>query len=687
MRFKKDFRQYLAILLVQIIALFLLDQWMDGLRVQSIGAALGVAAAYVAALILYWWLFLHFFSWLPVWIFPLISFALADVIFLLLEQVVPGILTVDLKTAVLTSILLTTVNAILGGFLSLDVDARFDEYIARKLVAKRSKPERTQEPGFLFLEIDGLGQEIFERALSEGRMPTLKRWAEAGTHRILPWETDFTSQTGAIQSGILLGNNENIPAYRWWDRKRGRTIRVGNFGDAAEIEANLSNGSGLLSRGGASRGNLFSGDADECLFTLSAIDNRKRDAGPMLYLYLINPFTMTRLLTRYVLRVLLEWLQALWQKIRRDKFIVSARGPRYAFLRAAIDPLLQDITTFTVISDLLRGLPAIYTVYPAYDDLAHFAGMNSPEAMQSLEEIDRYFARLENVLKITPRPYYPVVLSDHGQSTGPTFQAAYGETLEQLVQKSLGDSPRVIAPAGSNDAWDKINTFLNDSLSTEMRSTRVLRTMLQSKMQNGLVAIGPPQDEKETQPTPNGDADHRLMVLVSGCAGLIYFTDSRERASYEEIQSRYPDLLLNLISHPGIGFVLVRSAHDGDLVLGKLGIYFLDQDFFEGENPLSQYSKNAPQLLRRESSFSNCPDILVNTNLDPASGELPGFENQVSHHGGLGGPQNRPFIFHPAFLPLDGKPLVGAVEVNRLFTQWKAFAQNRPGHSEKAPDR
>lgn len=674
---KRAIRQYLTITLVQTVALLLVSLWMDGLHIQSFTAAAGIALAYVAFLVLYWWLFINFFSWLLVWLFPLVTFVLAGVVFMLLGNLLPGILITDFNTAIWSCTTLTAVNAILGGFLSLNIDAKFDQYITQKLVDRRGNPVRTNRPGFLFLEIDGLGKKVFELALAEGRMPTLKRWLDEGSHRILGWETDFTSQTGAAQAGILLGNNDNVPAYRWWDREKGRPVRVGNFSDAAEIEAQLSNGRGLLAHGGASRSNLFSGDAAECLFTISAItgDGDRRGTGPGYYLYLANPFTATSLISRYISRVFKEWFQALRQKMRRDQYRVSARSPRYAFLRAAIGPFLQDITTYIVIGDLLRGLPAIYTSYSAYDDLAHFAGMRSPEAMQSLEEIDHYFARLENVLKIAPRPYHTIVLSDHGQSSGPTFQAAYHESLDQLVQKSLNHTSQVISPQSINDAWDKVNTFVNDAIYAKTRMASVLRIMLQSKTYNGLVSLGPLKDEIRTRPENGKGIDGSPMVLASGCTGLIYFTGSRRRLTYEEIQARYPDLLVSLIDHPGIGFVLVRSAQNGDLVFGKEGIYFLDQDDFEGRNPLSAYPKNAARLLRRESSFANCPDILVNTNLDPASEELPGFENQASHHGGMGGPQNHPFIFHPSSLPVNGGSLVGAVEVNRLFRRWRKIAQ------------
>lgn len=674
---KKHIRQYITITLVQAIALLLVSLWMDGLQIRSFSAAIGVAFAYLAMLVLYWWVFLNFFSRLPVWLYPLVTFALTGGIFMLLGNLLPGILIADINTAISISMILSAVSAVVGSLLSMDIDARFDQYVTRRLVQLRGKPEETEKNGFLFLQIDGLGEKILRRALAEKRLPTLQRWLDEGTHRILSWETDFSSQTGAIQSGILLGNNDDVPAYRWWDRVKRRIVRAGNFADAAEIEARLSNGQGLLANGGASRGNMFSGDAAESLFTISTLGHRERELSPGFYLYLINPFIIASLNVRYSLCVLKEWWQALLQKIRRDRYIISARSPKYAFLRAAVSPLLQDITTYTIISDILRGVPSIYALYGGYDDLAHFAGMDSPEALQSLEEIDRYLARIDRVLQIAPRPYHTIVLSDHGQSTGPTFRAGYGMTLQQLVKKSIKGNLQIFAPQDVNDTWDKINAFLSDSIHADTRSARLLRLMLQTRTRDGVVTSGPPGHELEDRQNPAGFTDSGLVVLASGCTGLVYFTDFARRATYEEIQSRYPDLLIDLVSHPGIGFVVVRSSQDGDLVLGKAGIYFLEQDNFEGENPLAGYSANAARLLRRESSFSNCPDILVNTHLDPLTGELPGFENQVSHHGGLGGPQNHPFILYPAALPYDGKSPVGAMEVNRLFRGW--CEESRPG--------
>lgn len=674
MRFRDHIRQYITIIVVQIIALLILGR-LPGLQIQSFSEIIGITLVYLIAQVIYWWSFINFFSYLPAWLYPLVTFLLSGGILMLLGNLVPGILIADFRTSFWIIMILTSMNATLAGILSLDIDQQFNKVITQRLVTLHEKPAKTDVPGFLFLEIDGVSEKVFRRALESGNMPTLKRWYDEGTHKIVGWETDFTAQTGAIQSGILLGNNKDIPGYRWWDRSLGRSIRSGNFWDAAAIEKRLSNGHGLLAGGGASRGNMFSGDAAESLFTISTVLNRERDAGPGFYMYLVNPFVTARLIIHFISGIVREWWQAFRQKLRKDKFIVNSRNFFYAFIRAGEGQLLQELTTYIVSNDILRGIPAIYATYAGYDNVGHYAGMETSEAFETLAEIDRFFARLAHIVKQAPRPYHIVILSDHGQSNGGTFQKAHGITLNQLVKSSLnGHSPLIISPTTA-ETWDHINTFLSDSIQADTRTARVLRTMWHSKIRNSLIEMGTNGEIQESQDKHAPIQDESLIVFGSGCTGLIYFTDSKQRMTYEAIQYRYPDLILNLVNHPGIGFALVRSSGNGDMVLGKAGIYFLDHDTFEGENPLSNFSPNAAALLRQESNLTNCPDIIINTSYDPVTEEICGFENQVSHHGGLGGPQSFPFIFYPSALPVNGKPIVGAVEVNRLLSSWREAIQ------------
>ena len=48
------------------------------------------------------------------------------------------------------------------------------------------------------------------------------------------------------------------------------------------------------------------------------------------------------------------------------------------------------------------------------------------------------------------------------------------------------------------------------------------------------------------------------------------------------------------------------------------------------------------------------------------------FEELISFHGGLGGPQTEPFILHPARLRMPDEPVVGAEGVNALLRGWRA---------------
>ncbi len=142
----------------------------------------------------------------------------------------------------------------------------------------------------LLLEIDGLAHEVVLRALRDGTMPNLARWVAAGSHRLERWETDLSSQTGACQAGILHGNNEDWPAFRWWEKDRGKPIVTNHPRDAAELESRHSNGRGLLFADGASRANILSGDAPHSMLTMSTVLVRRRPLGRDYAVYFAQPY-------------------------------------------------------------------------------------------------------------------------------------------------------------------------------------------------------------------------------------------------------------------------------------------------------------------------------------------------------------------------------------------------------------
>jgi len=58
------------------------------------------------------------------------------------------------------------------------------------------------------------------------------------------------------------------------------------------------------------------------------------------------------------------------------------------------------------------------------------------------------------------------------------------------------------------------------------------------------------------------------------------------------------------------------------------------------------------------------------------------FEELISFHGGLGGPQTRPFVLYPPTLPEPSHDLVGASSIHRLLAAWRWDLQ----HDARPPD-
>jgi hypothetical protein len=126
----------------------------------------------------------------------------------------------------------------------------------------------------------------------------------------------------------------------------------------------------------------------------------------------------------------------------------------------------------------------------------------------------------------------------------------------------------------------------------------------------------------------------------------------------------------SLVTHPGIGFLLVRSEEHGALVMGASGIHHLDSGEIEGEDPLEPFGPNAARHVRRTDGFPHCPDIMVNSTYWEDMDEVAAFEELVGSHGGMGGTQSFPFLLHPLELEAPDEEMVGPEEVHRLFRRW-----------------
>ena len=549
-----------------------------------------------------------------------------------------------LAAALVTSALGLVLEVITG----TNDDITFSLQVVRRAARRAGAPERTHVPGVVFLEIDGLALPVLQRALRDGHAPEMARWLKAGSHRLAEWETDLSSQTGASQAGILLGRNEDIPAFRWVDKASGATVSCAAPRDMAALERRLADSRGLLAGGGAGRGNLFSGGADDVILTVSRLDAERR-ANPGYRAFFSNGFNVTRTVVLMLWEVVVEVTAAV-RAWRRD---VRPRGPRgglYPLLRAAVCVGVRDLVVFAVLTDMMRGRPAVYATLASYDEVAHRSGLERPDTLEVIRNLDRQIGRLERARRHAPRPYEIVVLSDHGQTQGATFRQRNGYGLEELVRGALEEGA-VLRLEGGDEHEAQVAQALREATGAPARRGRA------------------------RSDRPAALERRPVVVLGSGNLGLVYLTDVPRRLTREEIDARHPRLIAALRAHPDIGFVMVRGFDGRARALGAGGERDLVTGAVTGRDPLERFHARAARHLLRTDGFANAPDILVNSFYDPDLEEACAFEELISFHGGLGGPQTRPFILAPADLPLPEGPIVGAEAVHALLRGWRELLQ------------
>jgi uncharacterized membrane protein YvlD (DUF360 family) len=557
----------------------------------------------------------------------------AAMIWFVLDEL-PGVQLDGFGAALLVTIVMTTTETLFASALALDDDSWYDQRMARRARRRRTTTV-TDVPGVVFAQIDGLGESVLRVALASGDVPTLRRWIDDGAHRLSPWQTEWSSQTGVSQCGILHGSTSEMPAFRWVDKATGNLVVSNHPKSALAIEQHHSDGNGLLAHNGSSYGNLYTGDAQRAVLTMSVAGRVKEGRlGAGYRQYFSRPSNAVRTFNSTIVEVLRE-RRATRDQVRRGVQPRVSRNWTYAFLRAFTTIVSRDVCVEGVLNDMAEGRDSIYIDFLGYDEVSHHSGPLRADTLRVLRDIDRQIARFERAVAFAPRPYQIVVLSDHGQTQGSTFEDRYGESLAALVARLCGSAVEVDS----------------DSEAGRTESSAWLRTAR--------------SDERDMQ-----HSDTAPTVLASGNLGLVYLPIGDRRLTLEEINEHHRELVPGLVAHPGIGFVLVQTATDGPVVLGATGRRLIDSGEVEGDDPLSPFGPTAVDLVSRAASFSTAGDLMVNSMYDAERDEVAAFEHQVSSHGGLGGAQTHPFVLYPTVLSAPPAPIDGPSALHRVLKGW-----------------
>jgi uncharacterized membrane protein YvlD (DUF360 family) len=671
----------LRVLLIWVVTaatLLLLSALLSGVTVEDAGVAL-VAAALIGLINAYVWpLVIRIALPLTVLTLGLGVIVLNGAFVLLVAELEPGLKVDSLWAGIVVALALTVVNLAITTLLAIDDDDFWYRNVVRRQAQRIANPVPTDVPGLFFLEIDGLAHDVLVRAIRDGNAPVMSRWLREGSHRLTRWETDWSSQTGACQAGLLHGDNDDMPAFRWWEKDRGKAIVTNHPRDAMELERRHSDGRGLLFSNGASRANILSGDAPHSLLTMSTALRRDRPGriGQDYFAYFANPYNTLRTTVLMAREVVSEWFAASEQR-RRDVQPRIHRSRLYALMRAWATIIQRDLQVEAVIADMYAGRPVAYTTFLAYDEVAHHSGIERVDALATLRAVDRQIGRIAAARKDAPRPYRLVVLSDHGQSQGATFLDRYGRTLEDLVREAAA-APAVAVGGHPDEALGYLGASLTEASHGDSRLSRVVRRGARRRTVDGEVQL----ERAEREENAEGDEQPpEVVAMASGCLGLVSFPREPGRMTLERLQERYPNVLPALRDHPGVGFVLVRSERRGAMAVGAGGVHYLDEERVEGEDPLAPFGPNAARHVKRADGFPHCADLMLNSTYWTDLDEVAAFEELVGSHGGMGGTQSFPFVLHPVELELPAEELVGAEAVHRELRRWLV----QLGHPEYAP--
>jgi uncharacterized membrane protein YvlD (DUF360 family) len=632
---------------------------VDGVVVLLVAGLLLVAIDSVLAVALHGLLV----GW-PIFIAQVLGIVVQSAAIVVLGRVLPGIHVGDTAAAVWGAVLLTVLNSLFAELVAVSDDDSYYSVLVRRLVAREFRRPTNPIPGLLVVQVDGLSLPVLQQAIRAGRAPVLGRLVRSGESALHPWRAMLPPTTPASQAGILHGNNDGIVGFRWYEKATSKLLVANHPEDAAEIVRRISDGRGLLADDGAGIGNLVTGDAPRSYLTMATIresaseHDERRMRG-----FFVTTVNYIRLLVLLVGEVAKE----LYQAERQRGWSVEPRMHRdlhFAIERAATNVALRTVSTALVIEEMYGGAPTIYVDYTGYDAIAHHCGPERVEALDALEGIDRAIGSLLKAARYSGRAYRTVVLSDHGQSLGASFQQRCGQSLEAAIAEQLPDTMTVVGTT--------------DSVESAGYGRRIAAEFGRGSGLGPLVARRLPSGLRRSMGAARGGADAPppdVVVASSGNLAHVYFTGDPDQMTSDAIERRHPGLIGALARHPGIGAVIGRSADGRAQLIEATGPVDLAAAATTGSDRLADYGPRAVEALQRLAGFSTAGDLILLGAVDRVTGEVTGFEELVGSHGGLGGRQTEPFILCPASLELADDPPIGAPALYRQLVAWQAQLQ------------
>jgi len=526
------------------------------------------------------------------------------------------------------------------------------------------------------LQIDALAYADLRRAMELGFTPNLSRLVNENGFTLRRWFCGLPSATPYCQAGIFHGENDGIPAFRFYDKAARRVVTC-NAPEGVQYIRDRIQAPGALADG-SSYVNLLDGDATTVAFTVATRERmsvyQRLGGTRMALLILLHPLRVARML----LQGLGEWLREEWERARGEWLgrVTHAEGI-FPFLRILTNVVVRELQTIAILLDVYLGVPVIYSTFMQYDELAHHFGSTSRFALSDLRRTDARIGEIERMaLAAGGRGYDLVVLSDHGMTPSVSYRVRFKESLGTTVQRILdGDAFRTgelpiqsLASFAQMSEYADVGARVMDSVAGVTTSRSLRRTMRRLgnwvRSRYGIRELVLPEKYRV-------DARHGVVVTYSSCLALLYFADDESRLTLEDIarNSRQAGLYDALREHPGIGLLAAVDA---------LGVHVQSRDgrarivdgvvtVLDGTNPLAPYGTDALTVQAIEALVRqpNAGDLVLFGRYDGY--EIVSFDDQVGAHGSAGGDQVWPFLIAPASLGIAGERIDNARDIHRVI--------------------
>jgi hypothetical protein len=294
-------------------------------------------------------------------------------------------------------------------------------------------------------------------------------------------------------------------------------------------------------------------------------------------------------------------------------------------------------------------------------------GPDDPAAFRVLRAVDKRIHQIDRMrAHYRQRNYDLYIMSDHGNTPAIPFSWQNGDTLGRYIIAQIDDQLSLHERVEPHTHPGKRARYLREELrALEQTASPRFRQMVTS------VRRYVDQHVKEIEELDYDlQRQEDVVVSASGPLAHIYFNVTPRQLDLIEVMILYPDLLDQLLTNSGIGVVVGRAGAD-TIVLGRRGGTLhirKEPEIVDPPHPLGRYGDAAyvTEQFHRLAHFPHAGDLMVMGEVQDG-GEMVTFEHQVATHGGLGGPQGRPFIAWPPERQLAPETLNDAEDLYPYF--------------------